>query len=143
MPIAERTDPYLNFQFQLEIEGLIIGGFTQANGLQSEIETEAYREGGVNEYAHHLPTGAQHTNLTLKKGMVDHTLLDWHLQAVNGRIQRKTVRVAILNMQGIDGPAWVVKAAFPVRWQGPELQADQNGVAVESIELAHQGIEKV
>lgn len=138
----KRLDPYLGFRFLVEIEGLIEAGFSEVSGLQSQIETEAYREGGVNDFVHQLPTGAQYTNLTLKKGVVDHTLLQWHRNAVHGDIQHKSLRVVILDNQGIEAQAWEVKDAFPVQWQGPELRADQDAVAVEAIELSHQGIEK-
>lgn len=55
MPIAERTDPYLNFRFLVEIHGLIVGGFSEVSGLQSETDIEEIREGGVNDYVHKLP----------------------------------------------------------------------------------------
>jgi len=139
---AKRMNPYLGFRFLVEIGGLIEAGFSEVSGLQSQIETEAYREGGVNDFVHQLPTGAQYTNLTLKKGLVDHTLLQWHRNAVHGDIQRRNLRVVILDQKGIEAQAWEVKDAFPVQWQGPELRADQDAVAVETVELSHQGIEK-
>jgi phage tail-like protein len=139
---AKRMDPCLGFRFLVEIEGLIEAGFSEVSGLQSRIETEAYREGGVNDFVHQLPTGAQYTNLTLKKGVVDYNLLQWHRKAVNGDIQRKNLRLVILDEKGVEAQAWEVRDAFPVQWQGPELRADQDSVAVEAVELSHQGIEK-
>jgi phage tail-like protein len=138
----QRHDPYLGFRFLVEIDGLIGAGFCEVSGLQSQIETEPYREGGVNDFVHQLPTGTQYTSLTLKKGVVDHTLLQWHRKAVHGDIQRKSLRVVILDNHGIEAQAWTVKDAFPVQWQGPQLRSDQDVVAVEAVELSHQGIEK-
>ncbi len=142
MPLAERHDPYMSFHFLLEIENLIKGGFTKMSGLQVETEIEDFREGGENDFIHTLPTATKYQNVILERGVIDHALWDWHRKVRNGNIERKTVWVVILDQQGNEAVRWSFKQAWPIRWQGPELKADSNTVAVESIELVHQGIEK-
>ncbi len=70
-----KPDPYFSFQFLIEINGLITGGFSEVSGLQVEIETEEYREGGTNDYVHKLPKGTKYSNLVLKRGITDSDVL--------------------------------------------------------------------
>jgi phage tail-like protein len=143
MSFGKRQDPYLDFRFLVEVDQLIKGGFTQVSGLQAEVDIEEYREGGTNDFFHHLPRGTKYPYLSLKRGLIDHSLGDWHQKARNGQIERKTVWVIVLDMQGNEEMRWAIRRAFPVRWLGPEFKANSNSVAVESMELVHQGIEKV
>jgi phage tail-like protein len=143
MPIAERKDPYLSFRFLVEIQGLIVGGFSEVSGLQAETETEEIREGGVNDYVHKLPKITKYPNITLKRGITDSDALwNWHQDVVNGIIKRKSGFIILLDCEGNEKWRWSFERAYPVQWRGPELRADSNTVAVESIELAHNGIKK-
>jgi phage tail-like protein len=143
MPIAERKDPYLSFRFLVEIQGLIVGGFSEVSGLQAETETEEIREGGVNDYVHKLPKITKYPNITLKRGITDSDALwNWHQDVVNGIIKRKSGFIILLDCEGNEKWRWSFERAYPVQWTGPELRADSNTVAVESIELAHNGIKK-
>ena len=143
MPVAERKDPYLSFRFLVEIQGLIVGGFSEVSGLQAETETEDIREGGVNDYVHKLPKITKYPNITLKRGITDSAALwNWHQDVVNGIIKRKSGFIILLDGEGNEKWRWSFERAYPVQWTGPELSADSNTVAVESIELAHNGIKK-
>lgn len=143
MPVAERRDPYLNFRFLVEIQGLIVGGFSEVSGLQAETETEEITEGGVNDYVHKLPKITKYPNITLKRGITDSDALwNWHQDVVNGIIMRKNGFIILLDSEGNEKWRWFFERAYPVQWTGPELRADSNTVAVESIELAHNGIKK-
>ncbi len=71
-----RNDPYKAYNFLVEIEGLIVGGFSEVSGMQIEIEVKDYREGGVNEFIHKLPGSTRYPqNLVLKHGLTDIDLL--------------------------------------------------------------------
>ncbi|MCK4731650.1 MAG: phage tail protein [Methanophagales archaeon] len=143
MPVAERKDPYLSFRFLVEIQGLIVGGFSEVSGLQAETETEDIQEGGVNDYVHKLPKITKYPNITLKRGITDSDALwKWHQDVVNGIIKRKNGFIILLDGEGNEKWRWSFERAYPVKWTGPELRADGNTVAVESIELAHNGIKK-
>ncbi len=144
MLIGERKDPYLSYHFLLEIDGVVNGGFSEVSGLQVEVETEDYLEGGINEFVHKLSKGVKHSNIILKRGITDSDILwKWHQDIVNGKIKRKTIRIIILDNEGQEKLHWEFKEAYPVKWMGPEFKADSSNVAVETIELVHKGIQKV
>ena len=139
-----RNDPYLSFNFFVEIEGLIVGGFSEVGGLQVETQVHDYQEGGQNEFVHRLPGPARYpSNLVLKRGLTDaQTLWSWHQDVIAGEIERRNGTIYLLDRAGVPAKWWDFKQAYPVKWSGPELRADSNAVAVETIELAHRGISK-
>jgi phage tail-like protein len=144
MSIGVRSDPFLSYRFVVEIDGIISAGFSEVTGLDVEIETEEYQEGGVNTHSHTLPTRATFPNLTLRRGITDQPLLyKWTESVVNGRVLRLPVLVFMLDEMDVPTWGWSVHKAYPVKWTGPELQADQSTVAMEAIELAHTGVSKI
>lgn len=141
MSIGEVTYPYLDYRFIVEAEKLVQGGFSEVTGLLAEVEMEDYREGGQNDYIHHLPKSTRYQNITLKKGLFDIELWNWHRDVRQGKIERSSVSIILLDVQGNEAIRWVVNEAFPSRWTGPDLRADSGTIAAESIELVHKGIE--
>ncbi|RZN35496.1 MAG: phage tail protein [Methanophagales archaeon ANME-1-THS] len=143
MPVGERKDPYLSFRFLVEIQGLIVGGFSEVSGLQAETEIEEIREGGVNEYVHKLPKITKYPTITLKRGLTDSDVLwRWHQEVVSGKITRKSGFIILLDSEGNETWRWHFIDAYPVKWTGPDLKADSTTVAVETLELAHNGLRK-
>ena len=137
-------DPYRVFQFIVEINGTQVGGFSEVTGLEVRTEFDEYREGGVNDYVHKIAKETRYPNLTLKRGITDATeLWEWHQQVVAGDIQRKTVSVVLLDLQRQEKWRWVFRDAYPVKWNGTDLNATGNTIAVESVELAHHGMTKL
>jgi phage tail-like protein len=139
-----RNDPYLGANFMVEIEGLVVGGFSEVSGLAVETETEDYREGGVNGYVHRLAGPAKYAqNLVLKKGLTDlEGLWSWHQDVVQGNVVRRNGSIYLLDRAGLPAMWWNFTDAYPVKWSGPEFRAEQGAVAVESVELVHRGISK-
>jgi phage tail-like protein len=139
-----RNDPYMAFNFLVEIEGLLVGGFTEVTGLQIETEVKDYREGGLNEYIHKLPGPTRYPqNLSLKHGLIDiETLWTWHQDVTQGTIQRKNGTIYLLDRQQLPAMWWDFMEAYPVKWVGPQLRAESSTVAVETVELVHKGISK-
>jgi len=139
-----RNDPYIAFNFLVEIEGLLVGGFTEITGLQIETEVKDYREGGLNNYIHKLAGPTRYpSNLILKHGLTDiETLWNWHQDVMQGIIKRKNGTIYLLDRQRIPAMWWDFMEAYPVKWSGPELLANSNTVAIETIELVHNGISK-
>ena len=136
-------DPYKVFRFVVEINGIQVGGFSEVAGLEVRTEVEERPEGGVNDYVHKIAKETRYPNLTLKRGITDATgLWDWHQQIVQGDIQRKTVSVILRDAQQQEKWRWVFRDAYPVKWNGTDLNATGNTVAVESVELAHHGMTK-
>ena len=143
MTVGVRTDPYLGYRFLVEIDSLIVGGFSEVTGLELRRGTEDYREGGTNHYTHKLPTHFDQQTLTLRRGMTDSPALwEWIRNAADGGLpsERKNVRIVLLDSVGDESWGWEFQSAYPVRWTGPELQADSGAVAVETLELAHEGV---
>ena len=135
--------PYLNFRFLVEINGIVVGGFSDVTGLQVETDVELIEEGGVNDYIHKLPKKTKYSNLTLKRGITDSDALwKWYNDIVRGKITRNSGAIILLGNEGNQKWRWNFKNAYPVKWTGPELKADTNVVAIETLELAHEGIEK-
>ena len=143
MAVGERRDPYTSFQFLVEIDGLVVAGFFEVTGLQAETQIEDYREGGVNDYVHKLPKETTYPNITLKKGITDSDVLwKWHQNVVNGKIERRSGYIVLLDSEGSETWRWNFIDAYPAKWTGPDLRAEDSAVALESIELVHKGIKK-
>ena len=140
--LGGRKDPYLSYNFAVEIEGLVAGGFSEVSGLQTEIEVQEYREGGVNEFIHKRAGPTKYpSNLILKRGVTDvRALWDWYWDVAQGTIKRKNVSVLLLDSSGQEKLRWNFERAYPVKWIGPDLKATASEVAVESVELAHCGL---
>ncbi|MEF8839212.1 MAG: phage tail protein [Haloarculaceae archaeon] len=143
MATGERTDPYANFRFNVEFDSLITGGFSRVRGLGVEIETEEYEEGGVNATTHVMPRRFSYPNVTLERGLTDEDgFWEWIERAKHGEAKRQTVRIILLDSTGEEARSWQLIEAYPVKWDGPELTGDGGRVAVETIELAHEGLRR-
>ncbi len=142
--IGYRGDPYLGFRFLVEFDGLISFGFTEASGLSAQIQTTAYREGGCNGFEHQLAGPVTYPPLMLKRGLTFRDdLWRWHLDVCNGTIKRRNGSILLLGDAGVpSGWRWNFIGAYPANWEGPALKADSAAVAVESLELVHQGMTK-
>ncbi|MGE5656354.1 MAG: phage tail protein [Actinomycetota bacterium] len=143
-PKSIRSDPYMSCNFFIEIGGLVAGGFTEVGGLESEMELESYAEGGVNGYIHYFPKQARYPNLVLSRGLTDVDLLWlWYQTTVSGKVQRKNGTIILLNQKRLPVMWWNFKNAYPVKWVGPQLNANNtSSVAIERMELVHEGIDK-
>ncbi|PKM82004.1 MAG: phage tail protein [Firmicutes bacterium HGW-Firmicutes-14] len=141
MSMASRKDPYAGFMFLVEVGGLVVGGFSEVSGINAETEVEEYREGGVNDYVHRLPKITKYPNLILKRGITDSdTLWKWYRNVAAGKVERKNGSVILLDYAGNEKWRWNFSQAYPVKWSGPDLKADNSLVAVETLELAHNGL---
>jgi phage tail-like protein len=139
--MADRDYPLFGHRFRLEVDGTIEAGFAECSGLQVETEVEELSVGGVNDARVKLPKTSKHSNLILKRGMTESTsLFDWHDSVVSGSFKRKNVAVILWGVQGEERWRWTFRDAYPIKWTGPELKGDANGVAVETLELAHNGL---
>jgi phage tail-like protein len=139
-----RVDPYQTSHFLVEVQGLIVGGFSEVSGISAETEVEEVKEGGVNDHVHKLPKMTKYPNVVLKHGITDSdSLWTWHQKVVNGNVIRKPVFVILRDFIGIENWRWIFIDAYPVKWVGPDLKADSSAVAIESLELVHNGFKKI
>jgi len=139
-----RQDPYLGFNFVVEIDGLLAGGFREVRGLEASVEVRDYAEGGENGYLHKLPGETRYPNLVLSRGLSDlDTLWVWFDDVTRGVIRRRNLSILLLDQERTPGMWWDIKDALPVRWTGPRLNAEGGTeVATESLELVHRGISR-
>jgi phage tail-like protein len=134
----------MSYNFFVEIEGLLVGGFTEVSGIGSEITLEEHVEGGQNSFVHKFPTRTTYSNLVLSQGLtyVD-SLWQWYQEVSRGNVIRKNGTIVLLNHMQVPLQAWTFKSAYPVRWQGPQFNASSaTEVAVEQFELVHQGLQQ-
>jgi phage tail-like protein len=142
---GSRPDPYGSFDFMVEIKGIARAFFQEASGLDSTIDVMDYREGGDNGTMRRLPAKTKYSNITLKWGTADdHELYDWHRHWVNGDSQavRMNGSIVLLDRNRTEKIRWNFVNAWPVKWTGPSFNAKGNDVAIETLELAHEGIER-
>jgi len=137
-------DPYRVFKFVVEVDGVEIGGFSDVSGLETKVETDDVREGGVNDFVHKIAKHSTYPSLTCKRGITDSTRMsDWIATVVGGTVERHTLSVVLMDQQGTEKWRWSFRDAFPVKWALSELSATSGNVAVENVEFAHHGMSKV
>lgn len=138
---GQRVDPYRNYGFLLDIDGITQAGFSDCSGFGSSTDPIEYREGGENATVRKLPGMTKHANITLKWGLTDsRDLYDWYRQIVNGEIIRKNGTITVLDTQGVPKVQWNFLQAWPVKWDGPDFTAKGNDVAIETLEIACESI---
>ncbi|NVD97966.1 phage tail protein [Massilia sp. BJB1822] len=160
MSIAQRRDPLLGFNFQVSLMeagrgkagalttvtlssvGLVrVAGFSECSGLEGTLEAHEYQAGGVNGGALRFPTRIKWSNLVLKRGLgSDMMLWDWFHGFVTGKGTRRDGIVVLQDAQHQPHTVWGFRAGLPVKYSGPAMNAMQSSVAIESIEIAHQGL---
>jgi len=142
MPSA-RQDPYLDFNFVVEIDQVASAGFSEAELPEGRIEAIAYREGTDNRSAARLlPGRVEYGPLVLRRGFAgDATLFNWWRSVAEGSLDRRNVSIVLLDEQRQEVARWNLRRAWPTKYTGPSLNALGNEVAIETLELAHEGIE--
>lgn len=129
------------FQFKVEIDGF--GGednyFQEVTGLSTEVTTEELKEGGRNNFTFKLPTGVKYGNLVLKRGMFKKSeLIKWVRNAVeNFEFEVRDVKITLLNENNQPLSSWNFRKAYPIKWSISDFKAQENGLVIESLELAY------
>jgi phage tail-like protein len=136
-------DPYKGFRFRVEIHGIQQAGFSECSSVGSHIEVVEYREGGDTATVRKLTGKTSYPDITLKWGMTDsQDLYAWHLQTVQGTVQRQDGSVIQLDDTGNEKLRWNFYKAWPSKWDGPTYSAKGNDVAVETLTLTCERVEK-
>lgn len=141
--MAKRRDPFGNYNFMVELDGLTTAGFKECAGIESSVDSFDYREGtDPGNIARKLPGQRKASAITLKRGMTDsRALWDWHQKAVSGNLERHSISIILRDETGAEQIRWNVKNAWPTKWTGPNLDAGASEAAIETLELVHEGIE--
>lgn len=160
--VGVRSDPVLSYNFVISlldtssslalaksialsaITDVAVGGFSECSGLEMSLDVEEFSEGGRNGTVLKFPTRVKWSNITLKKGVGAGTALwDWHYGFVEGKGKRRDGVIMLLNDLHVPNNIWYFRRGLPVKYTGPTMNASQNNVAVETIEIAHEGIYQV
>jgi phage tail-like protein len=126
--------------FQVEIEDALLGYFQECTGLQAEYETYPYAEGGQNMFVHQLRGRLTYQNLVLKRGVTtSKAMLNW-LTQTKERSNRGGITIKLLDRDLSVVQTWAFSAAVPIKYIGPNPSSEGTTFAVESIEVAHEGL---
>jgi len=131
------------FHFTVQWGGIRIG-FSEVSGLTQENQAIEYRDGSFPEYSSiKMPGLRKFGNVILKRGIVaaDNDFFKWLSTIRLNKVERRDVVISLLNEEHAPVMVWKIHNAFPVKLEGPQLKASGNEVAIESIELAHEGLE--
>jgi phage tail-like protein len=144
MPTGERVDPYRVYRFKIEMDGITRAGFREVSGLDSAQDPIEYREGDEKPLTvRKLPGLKKYSNITLKWGITDDaSLWEWRKKAIDGKVERKNGSIIMLNDANEEKLRWNFRDGWPTKWTGPSFNATGNEVAIETLEIAHEGIEK-
>ena len=132
-----RVDPFKNFRFLLEIQGIVQAGFSECSGFGSVVEVIEYREGGETATVRKLPGKTSYPDITLKWGVTETLeLYDWHLAAVNGAVDRRNGAIILQDDAGEPKVRWDFFTAWPSKYDGPDLNAKGNDVAIDTLTIS-------
>lgn len=139
--MSARKDPFVAFRFELRIDAMPPAGFSEVSGLSLQADVHDHVEGGNIAGIHRFPGQIRQGNLTLKRGLADRTLWTWFYGMAGGQVARRNGSVLVFD-RAAGQVAMEIQfyRAFPVRWVGPDLNAGQSQIAIETLELAHAGL---
>lgn len=141
--MADRMDPFAGYNFRVEIDGIERAGFKECSGLETSQEPGIYREGAdVSLGMRKLPGLVSSSNITLSRGVTtDSTLWEWRQRLMKGEADRRNMSIILMDDQRNDVIRWNLRNCWPVRWSGPILDATADEVAIETLEITHEGLE--
>jgi phage tail-like protein len=140
------TDPFANFNFLLESGGLIQAGFSECTGLNSETNIIEYREGADDTTVRKLTGLGKYGNVTLKRGVGGGTqMFEWRRMVKEpsddaAREPRRNISIILLDEKRTERVRYNLKNAWPSKWMGPDFKAAANEIAIEQLELCHEGV---
>jgi phage tail-like protein len=142
---GQRNDPYGQFNFLVEIDGVTKAGFTEVSGLTTDSNVIEYREGSDNNHGvnttRKLVGLMKFNNIVLKWGATqDRSLWQWRLSVLQGQTQRQSGSISLLDEGRNKVMSWSFHDGWPVKWEGPPLNAKTSEVAIQTLEIAHEGL---
>lgn len=138
---ADRNDPYSGFNFLVEIDGVTQAGFSECSGLSVDQDEIDYRTGAENTTVRKLPGLTKYSNLTLKRGFTNSKeLWEWRKKVIDGATQRQSGAIVLLDEGRKTALRFTFREAWPKKWDGPTFNAKTNEVAIETLEIVHEGL---
>jgi phage tail-like protein len=140
---SSRHDPYKVFKFRVEIDGLTSAAFSEVSGLDSETAVIEYRTGSEPNSVRKLPGLTKYPNIVLKRGITqDAELWSWRQRIVDGNVDRRNGSIVLQDDSGADQVRWNFRNGWPCKLHGPHLNAHGNDIAIETLEISHEGLER-
>ncbi|BEV03827.1 MULTISPECIES: phage tail protein [Chryseobacterium] len=136
------TYPLVKFSFEVDWGGTNIG-FQEVSGLSIERDIIEYRQGASPDFSKiKMPGMAKFGNITLKRGTFkgDNDYFEWLQTVQMNTVERRSITISLLDENGAPAVTWKVKNAFPLKLQSTDLKAEGNEVAIETLEIAHEGL---
>jgi phage tail-like protein len=134
-------------RWYLEVDGITEGVFREVTGLDSETEVIEHRVTGRggNMVIQKVPGALKWSNITLKRGITDDRKLhDWRGKIEQGLVEtnRKNGTITLYAPDGTAVAKYTFKKGWPAKFKGPALDASKNELAIEEMEIAHEGLER-
>jgi phage tail-like protein len=137
------SDPFASFNFLVEIDGVTRAGFSEVTGLNTEVNVVEYREGTDPNTPRKLPGLFKNSNVTLKRGVsLDTDLFNLYKTAVDGDIRRVNMSIVLRDEKQTEVVRWNLLEAWVSKYVVPDLKANANEMAIETVELAHEGVQR-
>jgi len=147
MAVGSRpTDPYRGFRFKVQIDGITKAGFREVSGLDAGTDPVDYRDGDEATRLRKLAGLQKFSNITLKRGITeDQDLWKWRSMVMDGKIKdaRKNGQIILLDDEGKEAAEWTFTDGWPTKWTGPGFNATANEVAIDTLEITHEGLKRV
>lgn len=144
MATGNKNEIYKRYNFLVEIDGMTQVGFMECVGLEAETSVIEYREGGDPNPVRKLPGLTLYSNIILRRGVTNTAeLYTWRKSVVDGKIERRSGAIILLNDQHEEVARWKFNQGWPCFMSGPDLNATENEVAIEELEICHEGFERV
>ncbi len=143
--MAERTDPYRNCRFLLEIDSITQAGFSEVTIPDTAQDPIEYREGNESPTSRKIPGLVKYGNVSLKWGITDSMdIYDWRVLVEEGKMKdaRRNVAIVLMDEEGNSKSRWEFSEAWPTKYDAPDLNAKGNDIAIETLELAHEKMER-
>lgn len=145
---VQRPDPYPGYNFQVVLNGVsddgaaVSGSFSEVSGLGVEITPIEYRNGSEDITVRKLPGLKKFPNIVLKRGITgDVGFWNWIAEAMDGQVRRADGSIVLLDENRQEVMRFNFRRAWPTKWEGPSLSATSNDVAIETLEICHEGLE--
>lgn len=135
--------PYPRFHFRVDIGGMIQAGFTECTGLGSTTDVVEYREGQEASNPRKLARNTHYSNIVLKRGITDALeLQEWRQAVLDGQTVKFDGVIELLNELQEPVARWIFRRGWPCRLSGPDLNSTENDVAIEELEICHEGLKR-
>ena len=141
-----RKNPYKNYRFLVEIDGIVQAGFKEVTIPDSSQDPIDYREGSDQPTVRKIPGLIKYGNVSLKVGMTDSMeLYNWRKLVEDGKTDdyRKNMAIILINEQGDPTGRWEFSDAWPTKYDAPDLNATDNNIAIEAIDIVHEGMKRI